>query len=61
MPTWLEPNPTGDKLYVRYADESIEVFDFDAASGRLTSTGEIESAGADGGFLGTLTLVAPLR
>lgn len=60
-PTWIEVHPSGDTVYVRYTDETIEVFDFDASTGTLTSTGQVEDAGDEGGFLGTLTLVAPLQ
>ena len=60
-PTWVEINPAGDSLYVRYSDESIEVFDFDVSSETLSSTGQTVDAGDDGGFLGSLTLIAPLQ
>jgi 6-phosphogluconolactonase (cycloisomerase 2 family) len=60
-PTWIEVHPSGETVYVRYTDETIEVFDFDASTGTLTATGQVEDAGDDGGFLGTLTLVAPLQ
>ena len=60
-PTWVEINPAGDRVYVRYTDETIEVFSFDAVTGTLTSTGQVEDAGDNGGFMGTLKLVAPLE
>lgn len=59
-PTWIAVEPQGEFVYVRYADETVEVFGFDRASGTLSSTGQTVDAGSSGGFLGTLTIVAPL-
>ena len=60
-PTWLEIDPQGRFLYVRYSDESIQVFSIDATTGDLTSIQQGVAAGNSGGFLPTLTLVAPLQ
>ncbi len=60
-PTAIAVDPQGEFLYVRYADETVEVFGFDPDTGVLSSTGQTVDAGSSGGFLGTLTLVAPLQ
>lgn len=60
IPSWLTVDPQGRFLLVRYKDESIQVFSIDQTSGNLTSVQQI-SAGSDGGFLPTMTLVAPLQ
>lgn len=60
-PSWLEIDPRGQFLYVRFRDEAIQVFSIDATTGDLTDTGQVVSAGSSGGFLPTMTLVAPLQ
>jgi len=39
----------------------VQVFSIDAATGDLSDTEQVVDAGDDGGFLPTMTLVAPLR
>jgi len=60
-PTSIEIDPLGRFLHVRYSDESVQVFSIDAATGDLSDTEQVVDAGDDGGFLPTMTLVAPLR
>ena len=60
MPTWLTADPQGKFLLARYKDESVEVFSIDQSTGDLTSIQQI-AAGSNGGFLPTMTLVAPLQ
>jgi 6-phosphogluconolactonase (cycloisomerase 2 family) len=61
IPDWIAVDPLGRFLYVRYADENVEVFTISAATGNLTTTGQIVSAGSSSGFLSSLTIVAPLQ
>lgn len=59
-PSWIEVDPLGRFLHVRYQDETVQVFTIDASTGNLTNTGQIVEGGTDGGFLPTMTLVTPL-
>ena len=59
-PSWITVDPQGRFLLVRYWDESIEVFCINQTSGDLTSVQQT-SAGSNGGFMPTMTLVAPLQ
>lgn len=60
-PSWLSVDPQGRFLYVRFGDESIQVFSIDQTSGNLTDTQQVVSAGNNAGFLPTMTLVTPLQ
>lgn len=59
LPSWIELDPSGRLLYVRFRDQRIQVFTIDD-SGGLTDTQQVVDAGNDAGFLPTFTLVAPL-
>lgn len=59
-PTWISIDPQGGFLYVRYTNESIQVFGIDQATGELTDTQQVVVAGNKGGFLPSMTIVAPL-
>ena len=60
-PSWLSVDPQGRFLYVRFGNESIQVFSIDQTSGKLTDTQQVVSAGNNAGFLPTMTLVTPLQ
>lgn len=60
-PSWLAVDPQGRFLYVRFGNESIQVFSIDQSSGNLTDTQQVISAGNRAGFLPTMTLVTPLQ
>jgi 6-phosphogluconolactonase (cycloisomerase 2 family) len=60
-PSWLSVDPQGRFLYVRFGNESIQVFSIDQSSGNLTDTQQVVSAGNRAGFLPTMTLVTPLQ
>ena len=59
-PTWLEVDPQGKFLLARYDDESIQVFSINQTNGALTAVQQV-SAGSNGGFMPTMTLVSPLQ
>ena len=59
-PSWLEVDPQGRFLLARYSDESIQVFSINQTSGDLTAVQQV-SAGSDGGFMPSMTLVSPLQ
>ena len=59
-PSWLEVDPQGQFLLARYSDESIQLFSINQTSGDLTAVQQV-SAGSDGGFLPSMTLVSPLQ
>ena len=59
-PTSIEVDPLKRFLHVRYSDESVHVFSINASTGDLSDTEQVVDAGTDGGFLPTMTLVAPL-
>lgn len=60
-PQYIEIDPQGRFLYVRYSTEEIELFAINASTGELTSSGNVLDAGTSGGFQATLTLVSPLQ
>jgi 6-phosphogluconolactonase (cycloisomerase 2 family) len=62
IPSWLAVDPQGKYLLARYNDESIQVFSIDQTTGDLTAVQQVSTGnGGGGGFLPTMTLVAPLQ
>ena len=59
-PSWLEVDPQGKFLIVRYEDATIEVFSI-AANGSLISIQSGVSTGGAGGYLPSMMLVSPLQ
>ena len=60
IPSWIEIDPLGRFLYVRFRDQRVQVFTIDE-SGDLIDTQQVVDAGSSAGRLPSMTLVAPLR
>ena len=59
-PGWIEVDPQGRFLYVRFRDTRIQVYRIDPSSGNLTDTQQVVSAGTRSGLYPSLTLVSPV-